>query len=176
MWKWVFQWHLVHSQCCATVDLKKKNPHNLRVASFGLFKDLTEDPKIAFQVAVSNCPEEVRICKSFFPPNSSVGKESNCNAGELGWIPGLGRSPGEGKGYPLQYSGLENYEVAKSRTRLSNFHFHLLENKTKQVMEHQIITANDWNQTSQVSDFTAFLWTGRCKSLGSSPLFLWHAC
>ena len=35
-------------------------------------------------------------------------KESACNAGDLGSIPGLGRSPGEGKGYPLQHSGLEN--------------------------------------------------------------------
>ena len=41
-------------------------------------------------------------------PYSSVGKESACNAGDLGLIPGLGRSPGEGKDYPLQYSGLEN--------------------------------------------------------------------
>ena len=41
-------------------------------------------------------------------PHSSVGKESACNAGDLGSIPGLERSPGEGKGYPLQYSGLEN--------------------------------------------------------------------
>ena len=40
--------------------------------------------------------------------DSSVGKESACNAGHPGSIPGLGRSPGEGKGYPLQYSGLEN--------------------------------------------------------------------
>jgi len=40
--------------------------------------------------------------------DSSVGKESTCNAGDPGLIPGLGRSPGEGKGYPLQYSGLEN--------------------------------------------------------------------
>ena len=38
----------------------------------------------------------------------SAGKESCCNMGDLGSIPGLGRSPGEGKGYPLQYSGLEN--------------------------------------------------------------------
>jgi len=37
-------------------------------------------------------------------PCGSVGKESTCNAGDLAWIPGLGRSPGEGKGYPLQYS------------------------------------------------------------------------
>ena len=38
----------------------------------------------------------------------SAGKESACIVGDLGSIPGLGRSPGEGKGYPLQYSGLEN--------------------------------------------------------------------
>ena len=39
-------------------------------------------------------------------PDSSVGKEFACNGGDLGSIPGLGRYPGEGKGYPLQYSGL----------------------------------------------------------------------
>ena len=63
-------------------------------------------------------------------PCDSAGKESTCNAGDLGLIPGLGRSPGEGKGYPLHYSGLENsmdcivHEVTKSWTRLSNLHFH----------------------------------------------------
>ena len=41
-------------------------------------------------------------------PDSSAGKESTCNVGNLGFIPGLERSPGEGKGYPLQYSGLKN--------------------------------------------------------------------
>ena len=41
-------------------------------------------------------------------PCGSAGKESTCNAGDLGSIPELGRPPGEGKGYPLQYSGLEN--------------------------------------------------------------------
>ena len=64
-------------------------------------------------------------------PGGSAGKESG-NAGDLGSIPGLGRSPGEGKGYPIQYSGLENFMdcivhgVAKSLTRLSDFHFHFL--------------------------------------------------
>ena len=61
-------------------------------------------------------------------PGGSAGKESACNVGDLGSIPGLGKSPGEGKGYPLQYSGLENsmaYIVhAKSQTPLSDFHFH----------------------------------------------------
>ena len=62
-------------------------------------------------------------------PGSSVGKESACNAGDPGSIPELGRSSGEGIGYPLQYSGLENsmdcivHGVAKSQPRLSNFHF-----------------------------------------------------
>ena len=61
-------------------------------------------------------------------PRGSAGKESACSAGDLGLIPGLGRPPGEGKGYPLQYSGLENsmdyivHGVAKSRTWLSDFH------------------------------------------------------
>ena len=41
-------------------------------------------------------------------PCGSAGKESTCSVGDLGLIPGLGRAPGEGKGYPLQYSGLEN--------------------------------------------------------------------
>ena len=41
-------------------------------------------------------------------PCGSTGKESACNVGDLGLIPGLGRSPGKGKGYPFQYFGLEN--------------------------------------------------------------------
>ena len=60
--------------------------------------------------------------------HGSAVKESACNAGDLGSIPGLGRSPGEGKDYLLQYSGLENsmdyidHGVAKSQTQLSDFH------------------------------------------------------
>ena len=63
-------------------------------------------------------------------PCGSAGKESTCNAGDLGSIPGLGRSLGKGKGYPLQYSGLEKsmdcivHGVTKSQTGLSDFHFH----------------------------------------------------
>jgi len=41
-------------------------------------------------------------------PGGSAGKESACNVGDLATIPGLGRYPGEGMGYPLQYPGLEN--------------------------------------------------------------------
>ena len=62
-------------------------------------------------------------------PGDSAGKESTCNAGDLGSNPGLGRSPWEGIGYPLQYSGLENFMdctdhhgVGKNQTRLSDLH------------------------------------------------------
>ena len=71
------------------------------------------------------------IYSSKYFPCGSAGKETTCNVGDLGSIPGLGRSPGGGKGYPLQYSGLENsmgcivHGVAKSRTQLRDFHFHL---------------------------------------------------
>ena len=79
-------------------------------------------------------------------PDGSDGKESASNVGDLGSIPELGRSPGEGNGDPLQYSCLENFmdrgawgatvhRVAKSRTRLSDFHFH--------SGEESIV----WNQT-----------------------------
>ena len=61
-------------------------------------------------------------------PCVSAGKESTCNVGNLGLIPGLGRSPAEGKVYPFQYSGLENsmdcigHGVVKTQTQLSDFH------------------------------------------------------
>ena len=72
-----------------------------------------------------------RIIRDYYEqlfPCDSAGKETACNAGDLGSIPGLGRSPGEGKGYPLQYSDLENFMncivhwVTKSWTQLSDFH------------------------------------------------------
>ena len=84
-----------------------------------------------------------QVCRGF--PGSSVVKESACSAGDLASIPGVGISSGEGSGYPLQHSCLENsmdrrawqatvHGVAKSRTQLSNFtftfHFHALEKKT----------------------------------------------
>ena len=67
-------------------------------------------------------------------PGGSDGKETACNVEDTGSIPGSGRSPGQGNGYPLQYSCLENsmdtgawwaavHGVAKSWTQLSDFHF-----------------------------------------------------
>ena len=68
------------------------------------------------------CPKHSRL------PGGSAGKESTCNVGGPSSIPRLGRSPGEGKGYPLQDTGLYNsmdsivHGVAKSQIPLSNFH------------------------------------------------------
>ena len=63
-------------------------------------------------------------------PGASAGKESACKVGDLDLITGLGRFPGEGNGYQLQYSGLENsmncivYWVTKSQTQLRDFHLY----------------------------------------------------
>ena len=70
----------------------------------------------------------IYVCKN---PCGSAGKESACNAGDLGLIPELGRSPGEGKGYPLQYSGLENsmkvHGVAESdMTEWLSLHWYII--------------------------------------------------
>ena len=83
-------------------------------------------------------PFRVGLILSFLRgfPGGSDGKASACNAGDPGLISGLGRSPGEGNGDPLQYSLLESpvdggawwapvHGVAKIRTRLSNFTFFL---------------------------------------------------
>ena len=84
-----------------------------------------------------------------------AGKESTCNAGDLGSIPGLGRSPGEGKGYPFQYSGLENsmdciaHGVSKSRTGLSDAHFHF-------VLWIQMISWHDADDQFKHLIFNAF--------------------
>ena len=80
-----------------------------------IWKSVTEAVSSPYQATVSFLPPSLY-------PGGSAGKESACNAGDLGSIPGLERSPGEGKGYPPQCSGLENsmdcivHGVAKSQT------------------------------------------------------------
>ena len=111
-------------------------------------------------------------------PGGSAGKESNCNAGDLGLIPGLRRSPGEGKGYPLQYSCLENFMelsrtdpytvhgVTKSRTwghkesdmteRLSlHFHFQLPLYLVKPFAPFRSLNSNPFHNLSS-SDPTSY--------------------
>ena len=81
----------------------------------------------------------------------SAGKEPTCSAGDLGSVPRLGRSHGEGKGYPLQCSGLENsmdcivHEVPKSsRTQLSNFHLHFWTSLVAQTVKNLPATWETW--------------------------------
>ena len=82
-------------------------------------------------------------------PGGSAGKESSCNAGDLGSTHGVGRSPGEGKDCPLQYSGLGNsmdcivHEVAKSRTRLIDFHFPSLSLEMKTLSQSDRINSEE---------------------------------
>ena len=89
-------------------------------------------------------------------PWSSAGKKFACNVGDLGSSPGLGRSPGEGKGYPLQipgeFHGLYSPWGCKSPTQLSDFHFHL------GVSMHRIMsTANSDNFTSSFLIWAPFI-------------------
>ena len=68
------------------------------------------------------------LCYMGFPCGSG-GEESACNVGDLGFIPGLGRPSGEGKGYPLQYSGLGEFHGLYSpwghkESDTTDFHFH----------------------------------------------------
>ena len=78
-------------------------------------------------------------------PCGSAGKESVCNMGDLGWISGLGRYPEEGKGYPLQYSGLENSMeciVTKSRHCWTHFTFTF----TSVGRHNPILWGPEWNK------------------------------
>ena len=92
--------------------------------------------KIIFFIFV----EVIHVGKTF--PNGSDGKESAWNVGDLGLIPGLGRSPGEGNGNPLQYSCLENpmdrgawrLQVAKSQRGLSDYHSLIHEDRLRSHM------------------------------------------
>ena len=79
------------------------------------------------------------------------GSASACNEGDLGWYPWVGQFPGEGKGYQLQYSGLENsvdciaHGVAKSRTLLSHFHLHVIVVQTPSCVQNILLNIKDDN-------------------------------
>ena len=86
----------------------------------------------------------------------SAGKESACNVGDLGSILGLGKSPGEGKGYPLQYSGLENsmdctvHGVTKSWTRLMTFPFFSMTYQATSESTPGLFFSNDFMRYSTI--------------------------
>ena len=115
----------------------KEYLHTFFILWASLIAQLVKNPPERRRPQFNSWVEKIRWRKDRLPTTvflgflcGSTGKEFAYNMGDLGSIPGLGRSPGEGNDYPLQYSGLENsmecivHGVAKSGTRLSDFHFH----------------------------------------------------
>ena len=96
-----------------------------------LFISFTDDLMLSRYTTLIYTNKDCFLFSVYWLPCGSAGKESNCNARDLGPIPGLGRYPGEGKGYTLQYSGLENsidcivHGLIKSWTGLGDFDFDL---------------------------------------------------
>ena len=101
-------------------------------------------------------------------PGGSDGKESTCSAEDLGSIPELGRSPGEGNGYPLQYSGLEKsmdcvvHRVKKNWTQLSDFHFHFFSFKSVYTHIHKCMCVAAAAKSLQS-------WPTLCDPIDGSP-------
>ena len=101
-------------------------------------------------------------------PGGSDGKESTCSAEDVGSIPELGRSPGEGNGYPLQYSGLEKsmdcvvHRVKKNWTQLSDFHFHLFSFKSVYTHIHKCMCVAAAAKSLQS-------WPTLCDPIDGSP-------
>ena len=122
-------------------------------------------------------------------PGGSVSKESACNEGNLGSILGLGRSPGEGKVYPLHYSSLENsmdciaHGVAKSWIWLSDFHFTSYLDKGlnywSYIKDHgnwfHHLIANRWENSGN-SDRLYFFWAPKSLQMVIATMKLKDAC
>ena len=121
-WTWLSNWTELNWTSCSWIFglMSDINMEKLSFCFFFfllLFRSFLADIPITWTLHFGCCP--------------TAGKESACIAGDLGSVPELGRSPGEGKSYPLQYSALENsmdfffivYGVTKSHTWLSDFHF-----------------------------------------------------
>ena len=82
----------------------------------------------------------------------SAGKESACSAGDLGLIPGLGRYPGEGKGCPLQYSGLENAEISGRWSHILGVLTKALRPQVLIMAERQVVVRIPWGLRDGLSD------------------------
>ena len=125
-------------------------------------------------------------------PCGLAGKESACNEGDLGLIPGFGRSPGEGKSYPLQYTSRENsldwivHGVAKSWTWLSDFHFTPLllrvlegplgpwESRQTSLKESEVILRFDSSGHDLQSDIKCYLYFQAEESNGNVTTDWWR--
>ena len=135
---------MIGAQWASLIALLVKNPPAMQetpVWFLGL-----EDPQIRDRLPTA-------VFLGF--PCGLAGKESACSVGDLVFIPGLGRSLGEGKGYTLQYSGPENsmdcavHGVAKSQMGLCNFHFHF----SLQMLSEWPVQTGDVQNWTQVISF-----------------------
>ena len=123
-----------------SLPLKRRNSGSRRLYKQNVTFSLIYQPKLKFVLSIFHkcivsLPKRERneCCLLWLPLWASLiaqlAKNLACNADDPSLFPGSGRSPGEGIGYPLQYSGLEKsmgcivHWVANSQTRLSNFHF-----------------------------------------------------
>ena len=119
----------LHRKWLPVIGLKGKNVWRTWWEDGRVHEDKPEGVYMSLGVPYKS--RESEIMGSFRQGSGSDVKESTCNAGDLGLNPGLGRCPGEGNGYPLQYSCLKNpmdrgdwratvHGVAKSQTRLND--------------------------------------------------------
>ena len=128
--------------------------------NWGIKPESSMSPASAGRFSITSTTWERDILN--YIPGSSAGKESACNEGDLGSIPGLGRSPGKGNSYPLQYSGQENsidcivHGVANSWTLLRTFTFqHLFSSiffklkKDIKLFSTSYGCFDDWNESTE---------------------------
>ena len=104
----------------------------------------------------------ITIKKKMGFPCGSSGKELACSSGDLGSIPRLGRSPGEGKGYPLENS-MAAHEVAKSWTRLNDFHFTPI--KSAFILHVQLQAGSRLRRPVAWARAVIWMLTGLCQRL-----------
>ena len=134
-------------------------------------------------LSLENPLEKDRLLTTVFLgfPCDSAGKESACNVGDLGLIPGLGRPPGEGDGYPLQYSRLENsmgsilHGVAKSWTWLSDSHKHYIQ-KHYLLSYITVLRYLFWQYFSLECFKISYLFIGTLYKQTSLTVFLKYFC
>ena len=115
---------------------------------------------ITGMVGIRNFQELANVFGEGFPCGSA-GKESTCNVGDLGLIPGLGRSPGEGKGYPLHYSGLEDSIQSTGSQRVKHCWATFTFTPTLQTISIKDLGCKWWRRLLEGSELHEAVWDQR---------------
>ena len=167
---WAMRHRPGHGEVCTHRFLLIQGPKQFQSEFFFFFEDLYQLPwqlswericlqcrRPRFDSWVRKIPwrrDRLPTSVSLGFPCGSVGKESTCKAGDLGSVLGLRRSPGGGKDYPLQYSGLENSPWSRKELDKTDFYFHF----------HQVLWSNRLIQKT-VSDLNNWIWKKKIFSL-----------